>query len=75
MAQPPKPYRGQVATLRARGVIMTEREIEELREHDELEDIQRSALVAVLVSFLAVIAGTFLIVMILSGLKEAICQM
>jgi hypothetical protein len=54
---------------------MTEREIEELREHDELEDIQRSALVAVLVSFLAVIAGTFLIVMILSGLKEAICQM
>lgn len=54
---------------------MTEKDIEEIKRQDELEEIRKSAALAVLAAFLAVMAGTFLIFMILSGIKEAVCQM
>jgi hypothetical protein len=48
--------------------------LEELKEQLEAERAREQTLNTVLIAFLGTMAGTFLIYMILSGLREAVCQ-
>lgn len=48
--------------------------LEELKEQLEAERAKEQSLNTILIAFLGTMAGTFLVFMILSGVKEAVCQ-
>ena len=48
--------------------------LEELKEQLEAERAKEQSLNTILIAFLGTMAGTFLVFMILSGLREAVCQ-